>query len=182
MARTALDEESLEKAAIDYLGHYASSAGNLRRVLMRRIARAGAEREAAAAAREAIEAVVARLRAKNLLDDRLYAAQLAQSLRRRGGSATSIRARLAEKGVAEDDAKAALAGLGAAAASELAAACVLVRRRRLGPYRAVASRAAFRERDLGVLARAGFGLDLARRVLAARDESELERLAQEEDA
>ncbi len=87
-------------------------------------------------ARSAIDGIVARLVGQNLLDDRLYAAQLAASLHRRGMSAAQIRARLAAKGVAGDDAKAALAALGGKAESELAAACVLVRRRRIGPFRA----------------------------------------------
>ncbi len=179
MAKAKLDGDALDKAALDYLGHYASSAENLRRVLMRRIARAGADKAEAEAARGAIDAIVTRLIGQRLLDDGLYAAQLAESLHRRGMSAAQIRFRLGQKGVAQDDAKAALAALGAAAESELAAACALVRRRRLGPYRAAASRASFRERDLGVLARAGFGLDIARRILAARDRDELERLASE---
>ncbi len=181
LTKVALDHESLEKAALDYLGHYASSAENLRRVLRRRVARAGAEKEAAEAARGAIDAIVARLVGQNLLGDRLYAAQLAASLHRRGMSAAQIRSRLAEKGVAGDDVKAALAGLGNAAESELAAACALMRRRRIGPFRAAGLRASFRERDLGVLARAGFGLDLARKVLAVRDVEELERLLREGD-
>lgn len=181
MTKAAFDNNSLEKAALDYLGHYASSAENLRRVLVRRIARAGAERAEAEAARSAIDGIVARLVGEHLLDDRLYAAQLAASLHRRGMSAAQIRARLAAKGVAGDDAKAALAALGGKAESELAAACVLVRRRRIGPLRAAATRASFRERDLGVLARAGFALDLARRVLGARDEQDLERLLLEDE-
>ena len=179
MARAKLDQTSLEKAALDYLGHYASSAENLRRVLMRRVARAGADKDEADAARRAIDGIVARLLAHKYIDDGTYAAQLAASLHRRGMSAAQIRSRLAEKGVAVEPMKAALASLGAAAESELAAACALVRRRRIGPCRPAASRGSFRERDLGVLARAGFGLDLARRVLAVRDEDALERLARE---
>ena len=179
MAKSALKGESLEKAALNYLGHYASSAEHLRRVLRRRIARAGVEKEEAEAARGAIDGIVARLVAERLLDDRLYATQLAASLHRRGMSAAQICFRLAEKGIAEDDAKAALASLGTASESELAAACALARRRRLGPYRAPATRASFRERDLGVLARAGFSRDVARRVLDAGDADELERLARE---
>jgi regulatory protein len=179
LADTKLDQDSLERAALDYLGQYASSAANLRRVLLRRVTRARADKDEAAAARRAIDGIIARLAERRLVDDRLYAAQLAASLHRRGTSAAKIRFRLAEKGIAEDDARAALAELGAAAESELAAACALVRRRRLGPLRAKGSRAANRERDLGVLARAGFALDIARKVLAAHDEDELDRLARD---
>ena len=56
---------------------------------------------------------------------------------------------------------------------ELAAAVALARRRRLGPWRASEERAADRQRDLGVLARAGFPADVARKVLDAASEDEL---------
>jgi regulatory protein len=177
MAKGTLDAAALDKAALDYLGHYASSSENLRRVLMRRAARAGLAGDERKDVARIAGAVVARLLANGLLDDRAYAAQLAASLHRRGASAASIRFRLGEKGVGADDAAAALAALGAGAASELAAACALARRRRIGPYRASPSRAEYRERDLGVLARAGFALDIARRVLAARDADAVEALA-----
>ena len=69
------------------------------------------------------------------------------------------------------------AALDEAGGSELAAACALVRRRRLGPYRAEGARAEWRQKDLATLARAGFGLDLARRVLAAATAEALEAMA-----
>jgi regulatory protein len=67
-------------------------------------------------------------------------------------------------------------------ASELAAACALVRRRRLGPYRAPGKRVDCRQKDLASLARAGFSLALARRVLKAPDIEALEQLARGEDS
>ena len=179
-AAAPLDEAALEKAALDYLAHYASSIANLRRVLLRRIARAdAADRADADAGARLADAVVARAVAAGFLDDRAYAAQQAASLHRRGVSSHAIRFRLKEKGVEDDPIAAALAGLGAPRVRELEAACALVRRRRLGPFRPAGARADFRDRDLGALARAGFGLDVARRVLAAPDADALERLAQE---
>lgn len=64
---------------------------------------------------------------------------------------------------------------------ELAAACALVRRRRLGPYRPAGTRAAHRQKDLAALARAGFSLDMARKVLAAGNPEALERLLRESE-
>ncbi len=73
--------------------------------------------------------------------------------------------------------KQALADHAQAGEGDLAAACALVRRRRLGPMRAKDLRDRHFVRDLGVLARAGFALDLARRVLACGGEAALDRLA-----
>jgi regulatory protein len=178
-----LTAASLENAALHYLSRFASSSGNLRRVLMRKVARAardGGEGDAAAGARM-VEALIARYLEKGLLNDRAYAAQTASSLARRGASRFSIKGKLAQKGVDAEIAAEAIAALEEPGTSELAAACALVRRRRLGPYRAPGKRAEFRAKDLASLARAGFGVDLARRVLTAPDIETLERLARSED-
>jgi len=57
---------------------------------------------------------------------------------------------------------------------DLAAAIAFARRRRIGPFRLDAARDASRERDLAALGRAGFGYELARRVIEAESVEELE--------
>src|SRR5438552_10098478 len=117
----------LERWALHYLGRYASSAENLRRVLMRRARRHS--REAAQEAAALIDVLVARYRGSGLLDDAAYAAARAQSLHRRGDSLQAIRARLAAKGVAASDLADAVSGLRAAVPDpDLAAACAFARR------------------------------------------------------
>ena len=175
--------EYLEKAALHYLERFASSSGNLRRVLLRKVARSvrahgGEEAEGA----RIVEEIVARFLRAGFIDDRAYAAQKAASLRRRGSSRFGIRGKLALKGVEGGLIEEALSGLDRdAAESELAAACALVRRRRLGPCRAPGERAQFRQKDLAALARAGFGLDLARRVLSLPDRDALAALERDGD-
>lgn len=169
----------LEKAALHYLERFASSSANLKRVLMRKVARsARAHGTDPAEGERLVDALVARYLGARLLDDKTYAAQQAASLRRRGASRFGIRGKLAVKGVGADLIDQTIERLDAEAGEgELAAACALVRRRRLGPYRPPGTRAAHHQKDLAALARAGFGLDLARRVLAARDAEALEALA-----
>ena len=48
---------------------------------------------------------------------------------------------------------------------ELSAAQQFAKRRRLGPFRDAASRAARRDRDLAALVRAGFSYEIVRRVI-----------------
>ncbi len=175
--RRAVTAQSLDNAALHYLGRFASSSANLRRVLLRKVARASESGDEAQAGASLIEDLIQRYLRSGLLDDRAYAAQAAASLARRGASRFSIGGRLGQKGVARELVKAALAALDEAGGSELAAACALVRRRRLGPYRAEGARAEWRQKDLATLARAGFGLDLARRVLAAATAEALEAMA-----
>jgi regulatory protein len=173
----------LEGAAAAYLARYASSRESLRRVLLRRVAKtARGDADATAAGRALVEALLARYTAAGLLDDARYADAKAAGLARAGASRFQIRGKLRQKGVARGDIDQAIESLDAGGeSSERAAACALIRRKRLGPYRRPADRAAFRQKDLAALARAGFALDLGRRLLGATDIEALEREAHGED-
>jgi regulatory protein len=154
----------LQRAALAYLERFASSADNLRRVLTRKVRRRcrlrGEEPEEFLAL---VDEVVRRSLSSGLVDDRRYAEGRVASLRRRGGSARLIGAKLAAKGIFRDVAAAAI---GDDEKTEREAAWALARRRRLGPYRA-GERDKFREKDLTAMARAGFGFALARSVIDA---------------
>ena len=173
--------ERLEKAAYHHLERYATSAENLRRVLMRRVERSarlhGTDRDEGA---RAVDALIARFVRAGLLDDRAYAETRVATLHRQGKSARAIRQTLAAKGVDADTIDAALATreehLTEGGDAELAAAVHYARRRRLGPWRRQ-DRAANRERDLAALGRQGFAYDTARRVVAAETPEDLEEEA-----
>lgn len=170
-----LTPEMLEQQALDYLARFSSSAANLRRVLRNKVERA-ARRDGSdpAAGLAAVERLVERLVAAGTVDDGRFAEGRAQSLFRRGTSRRHIAAKLAEKGVAQAEIGMALASLGELARDpDLAAAIAYARRRRLGPFRPPAARALHRERDLAALGRAGFSLELARRVVEAEDPESL---------
>lgn len=120
-----------------------------------------------------------------LLDDRAYAAARARRLQAEGRPLARIGRDLAGRGVAVDDIAAALAALreeqGAERDLDLAAAVTLARRRKLGPCQQRGDRqdAGARRRALGIFARAGFTLAIARRVLDAEDEAALDALLDE---
>ncbi len=168
--------ELLERWALAYLSRFASSAENLRRVLLRRVRRRSpAGSEAVRQAEPLIDLLVERYCRSGLLDDAAYAAQRVQSLNRRGEFVLKIRARLAAKGVENSVAAEALAALGDDAGDpDLVAACAFARRRRLGPYR---RGIADHTRELSCFARAGFGRRIAETVLACSDIDAVEALA-----
>jgi len=160
--------ERLHRIALHYLERYASSAENLRRVLMRRVERAarahGSGRDEGAAM---IDALVARLRAAGMLDDAAYARAKAQSQFRAGKSGRAIAQYLRAKGVDRGHIDTALEILEEEEGDpELAAAVRYARRRRLGPWRA-RDRAEQRNRDLAAMGRRGFDYGTARAVIDA---------------
>jgi len=174
----------LENAALHYLGRFASSAENLKRVLMRKVQRSARHHGTDAdEGRAAVERLVERFQRAGLVDDAVYAAARAATLHRRGASARLIAAKLREKGVAAEIVESALATLGAGADAELVAAVTLARRRRLGPFAGkLRSKDRMRaqndrEKALAALARAGFSYDVARRVIDADDAEALAREA-----
>ena len=166
--------KSLENAALHYLERFASSAGNLKRVLMRRVYRS-AEAHGTDPGEGAawVEDVIAKLTRLGYLDDRAFAEGRAASLRRRGDSERRVRGKLLQKGVSAEVVDAVLDEEDGEA--ELRAAAALARRRRLGPWRAdPEDRVARREKDLAAIARAGFSYDTALRVVDAENVESLE--------
>jgi regulatory protein len=165
----APDEASLHEAALAHLGRYATTQAGLRRVLQRRIDRwvrsqpAGGDADQVKAAREAALRVVSRLAAVGAVDDAAFAASRAARLVRSGHSRCAIVAHLAARGVdrgtidkiAADDPE-----------MEFAAALKFALRRRIGPFRVRPVREDTADRELAVMARAGFARDTVERVLS----------------
>lgn len=154
----------LQRAAMAYLERYATSSEQLRRVLTRKVAnRCRLRGEDPAEFREAIDDVVAKSLRIGLVDDARYAEGRVASLRRRGGSARAIRAKLSIKGVDRDTIAAALEG---SEDADEHAALTFARRRKLGPYRP-GERLPYRDKDMAALARAGFSFGIVRRIVDA---------------
>jgi regulatory protein len=161
------DEAELREAALAHLARYATTCAGLIRVLDRRVERwsrkAGDEAGLAVeTARRTVREVVARLAAAGAVDDAAFAESRVRTLARAGRSRRAVAAYLAQRGVAAETARAALTGDDE---TELVAALSLARRRRIGPFRRGEADAETLRRELGVLARAGFGQEIASRAL-----------------
>lgn len=162
----------LERAALHYLERFAATTASLRRVLMRKVAlSAHAHGTDPEEGRRWVDDLIARYERSGLLNDRQYAEAKVSSLQRRGGSTRQIRQKLAAKGVAGELIEGALNELAQDIDGDPddAAALAYARRRRLGPFRPPEARAERRDRDLAALARAGFSLATARRVIDGGD-------------
>jgi regulatory protein len=162
----------LHEATLNYLARYATTERGLRQVLLRRIdrwARESADQdtasEHAAAAKASVPAVIARMVELGLLNDAAFAENRARGLALNGRSRRAIAARLMAKGI---DPAQARSVLGEGDDAEMVSALILARKRRIGPFRKAEPD---RDRELGVLARAGFPRDVALRALAMEQEA-----------
>ncbi|GBR43566.1 regulatory protein RecX [Gluconobacter roseus] len=176
------DAASLREAALAHLARFATTEQGLRQVLDRRLRRWGVRASRAglpnediestiAAIRPAIDGIVASMTDLGAVDDAGYARNRAVSLTRTGRSRRAVEAHLANKGVDQDTTREALNdSLGersdsSAQDAELAAALVLARKRRLGPFQRPDREEEEPLKALGVFARNGFSRDVAQSVL-----------------
>lgn len=176
------DAASLREAALSHLARFATTEQGLRQVLDRRLRRWGVRasraglpdeeiESAIAAVRPAIDGIVASMTDLGAVDDAGFARNRAVSLTRTGRSRRAVEAHLASKGVDQDTTREALNdSLGersdsTAQEAELAAALVLARKRRLGPFQRPDREEEDPLKALGVFARNGFSRDVAQSVL-----------------
>lgn len=176
------DAASLREAALAHLARFATTEQGLRQVLDRRLRRWGVRASRAGlpnediesiivALRPAIDGIVASMTDLGAVDDAGYARNRAVSLTRTGRSRRAVEAHLANKGVDQDTTREALNdSLGersdsSAQDAELAAALVLARKRRLGPFQRPDREEEDPLKALGVFARNGFSRDVAQSVL-----------------
>ncbi len=163
----------LRARALRHLARYACPRARLEALLVRWGCRRLGWAEPDAALVALARAIADEMVTAGYVDDRTWATARARRWLARGIPPRHIRRRLQAEGLDDAHVAAALAALAdepAAAAdeleaAELAAARAYVRRRRLGPWRPAAERAAWRARDLAALARAGFTYRVARQVL-----------------
>ena len=162
----------LQRAAMAYLERYASSSEQLRRVLIRKVDnRCRLRGEDPAEFRDAIDEVVAKSLRVGLVDDARYAEARVATLRRRGGSARAIQAKLSVKGVDRHDHRGGPRGRGGRRGEGRARLRPTPQTRPLSGGR---TSRPIGDKDLAALARAGFGFAHrpARHRCRARSEPE----------
>lgn len=174
-----LTQANLEATGLWYVERYGGTSKALRRALWRKVDRVGqhhpTDRQQAA---QWIDVVVARFQHTKLVDDLAWARSKARSLFARGKPPWKIQGELSQKGIDRDLAQQVVEELVATREvdPQLEAAATYARRRRLGPYRPEHQRADRRERDMGAMARAGFGWAIAKQVIDADDLGSLAEL------
>ena len=136
--RSVTTRADLERAAHRYLQRYETTQAHLRTVLERRARRgqkaSSAEGEPSAPIGHWIEEIVARCVEMRLVDDGRFAEGMVRRLHRQGASHRASWQKLRQKGVPEGLIAEQL-GSAPDEQRELHAACLLARKRRLGPWR-----------------------------------------------
>jgi regulatory protein len=176
-----ITEKYLYNSGLAYLQRFPASTPHFRRVMGRKIDRSCNchKEQSKEGCLALLESAIAQFERMGLLNDEAYLSGMINSLRRRGLSKQAILSKLGMKGLPQDRVSEALRGYDEDSGVEnadLVAALLLTRRKRLGAYRRDAE--ADRNKELASLARAGFGFDIAQKVLNLGVEEAEELIAQ----
>lgn len=166
-----LERQRLEELALAYVARFATSAGKLKKYLVRKLRERGWDDDGD----PDVEGLVARFVAKGYVDDEVYGRARASGLLARGYGARRVEQDLRAADIAEPLRNA----LGPDEVARRESAVTLARRRRFGPFDNSAPNGPedahkLREKRLAAMVRAGHDFDAARRVLEAATIEELE--------
>lgn len=150
---TPLDAAALERLALRYVERFATSRGRLRTYLDRKVREHGGSGEIST------QAIADRMADLGYVDDHIYAEARASAMTRSGYGAHRVTMALRQAAIEEEEIAVATGNLPA-----VEAAIAFARRRRIGPFAAVAAEPAQRERQIAAMVRAGHNYALARRI------------------
>jgi regulatory protein len=156
--RPHLTQETLAELAFAYVGRFATTRMKLARYLARKLRERGWE----GAGPPPVERIVERCAANGFVDDAAFALAKARSLTARGYGEGRVRQALRAAGVGKDDSEPARRLAGEEAVD---AALRLARRKRIGPFAAVAMARDAREKALAAMIRSGHGFALAKAIV-----------------
>ena len=171
-----ITKDRLRNIALYHLERFATNAENLRRVLYRRALKAARHHETdLEESKTWISEVVEALVRSGAIDDQQYANAKTLTLIRRGQSPRKIQAYLSSKGLDSAVIRQALdIASETIAEPDMEAARAYALRRRFGPYRTTNASPEQKQKELAALGRAGFRYDVARRIVDAKEENDLE--------
>ncbi len=170
----------LHNAGLYYLQRFASSTGQFRRVMQRKIDKScmfhnDQSREDCI---RMLDELIQTFQRSGLLNDEGYATGAIRSLRNRGLSTRAIMAKMDTRGISSEITQKTLRDIDSQTDEhpDLIAALRVTRRRRIGPFSPSADKdEAMKDKALAALARSGFSYDICSRALGM-DRAEAEEL------
>ncbi len=167
-----ITEKRLYNIALYYLSRYEATTGKVRDVLKRRLMTA--ERRGEEIPNEApawIEKIIAQMVDLGYIDNNRYAENTFRRLTEAGKSVRSIAYKLKQAGLEEDVLSDLIEEQETTSGElDLTSALKLVKKRKLGLYRPESQRAAYAQKDLAVLGRAGFSYEIAQKALKGEED------------
>lgn len=167
--------EYLKNSSLYYLSRFTTSSENLKRVLMRKVARSANHHGTDPKEGQLlIQEMITNYLRSGLLDDDAYAKAQATNLHNKGNSSRNIRSKLRQKGLESEVIELAVSALRNNYENpERVAAIRFAQRRRLGPFQKKELNDEIRKKQMATLARAGFSYKIAKYIIFTINEEDL---------
>lgn len=160
----------LHNAGLYYLEHFSTSKMHFKEVMMRKVKRSCLchKHQNYNSCVKMVDELADKFEKCGLLDDKVYASAMISSMRRKGLSRQSIKAKMRSKGICLDMVAQILENMDdhyheSENEAEIAAAIKFACRKKIGPYFCGTNQNA--QKSLGIFSRAGFSYDVAKHVM-----------------
>jgi len=158
--------EEMRNFAFNYIEKFAPSKQQLKTYLLKKYLKSKISSIKKSNITELIDIVTEDLEKSEFINDKFYSESKAKSLIQRGSSINKIRNYLINKGVGIKYIKNTIEKIHTNSEDQdFFSAIRICKKKRIGPNRDEANRELFYKKDMGVLARLGFGFEVSRRVM-----------------
>ena len=158
--------EEMRNFALVYIEKYAPSKQQLKTYLLKKYLKANITNISKNNITSLIEIVTEDLEKMKFINDKFYSDSKAKSLIQKGLSINKIRNYLINKGIGEKYIKDTIEKINENNDDQdFFSAIKICKKKRIGPSRNENNRPLFYKKDMGILARSGFGFEVSKRVL-----------------
>ena len=158
--------DEIRNWSFSYLEKYSASKQQLKTYLLKKMLKKSYKSENKKEVHNLINAVISSLEKQKFVSDKYYSDYKSKVFYKRGYSLNKIRYNLINKGIDQKYIKDSISKIKEKESDpDFFSAIKLCKRRRIGPCREESNRALFFKKDISILARAGFGYDISKKVL-----------------
>jgi regulatory protein len=166
--------EDMRKFAFNYIDKFAPSKQQLKIYLLKKYVNFKEASVKKSNISDLIDIVIENLEKSKFINDKYYSESKAKSLIQKGSSINKIRNYLINKGVGKKYIQNAIDGIQERNEDQdFYSAIKVCKKKRIGPSRDDSNRPLFYKKDMGVLARSGFDLEVSKRVMDIEKEEYL---------
>ena len=165
--------KKIESKAFWYLERYASSSKNLKDYLRKKVR----DTELNQDSEVIINQIITNLEKQNILNDAVFSESKSRTFINKGWSLSKIKFRLKQLGINSETIEICIDNIKAEESDiEIIAASKLVKKRSIGPFRRKELDEKLKNKEYGILARAGFNYALSKKLLYDLSAKEIEEI------
>ena len=158
--------DEMRKFAFIYIEKFTPSKQQLKTYLLKKYIKIKASNIKKNNISDLVEIVVEDLEKSRFINDKFYSDSKAKSLIQKGSSINKIRNYLINKGIGKNYIKNTIEKIYETNEDQdFFSAIKVCKKKRIGPSREESNRQLFYKKDIGILARSGFGFEVSRRVM-----------------